>query len=90
MRVVLRGCLGRRPASGLSWLFNSVALTMVPSTFSVMTSTWSKSLEIGLSLIFDLLANGSLIWWVVLSGSFLHASLGLLTGESPGVVLVFH
>ena len=39
---------------------------------------------------FDLLAYGSLIWRVVLSGSFLRASLGLLTGENPGAVLVFH
>ena len=39
---------------------------------------------------FDLLAYGSLIWRVVLSGSFLHASSGPLTGESPGAIHVFH
>ena len=41
------------------------------------------------SFNFDLPAYEMLTWQVVLSGSFRRASLGLLTGEGPGVVPVF-
>ena len=41
------------------------------------------------SFDFDLPSYEMLTWQVVLSGSFRRASLGLLTGESPGAVLVF-
>ena len=44
----------------------------------------------GISFDFDLLAYETLTWRVVLSGSFLRASSGLLTGENPRAVLVFH
>ena len=39
---------------------------------------------------FDLPSYEMLTWLVVLSGSFRRASLGLLIGEGPGVVPVFH